>query len=169
MFRGRRCHKCGTSHKPRQCPAFHDVCDACGKKGHWKACCRSKRKGCRYSRPRNRSKNTHDRSNSGNHRKQKYPKDFQEKKIQSVDTEYETDGEMYQKTFYSITISNKCLESISHRSKTCDEAYTTLNIQPPGLPEDDFTLRLKIDTGAAGNTLPLRTLKLNRCTEKMQM
>ena len=51
------------------------------------------------------------------------------------------------------------MDSISHRSKTCDEAYTTLNIQPPGLPEDDFTLRLKIDTGAAGNTLPLRTLK----------
>ena len=32
MFRGRRCHKCGTSHKPRQCPAFHDICDVCGKK-----------------------------------------------------------------------------------------------------------------------------------------
>ena len=40
-----------------------------------------------------------------------------------------------------------------------EEAYTTLNIQPAGLPYDNYTLRLKIDTGASGNTLPLRTLR----------
>ena len=34
-----------------------------------------------------------------------------------------------------------------------------LNVQPPGLKGDGYTLRLKIDTGASGNTLPLRTFQ----------
>lgn len=37
-----------------------------------------------------------------------------------------------------------------------DEAYTTLNVRPPDVPGHGHTLRLKIDTGACGNTLPLR-------------
>ena len=44
--------------------------------------------------------------------------------------EYETDGETYEPTFYSITVSNKCLDSVmTHR----DSAYTTHDVQPPGL------------------------------------
>ena len=40
-----------------------------------------------------------------------------------------------------------------------EEAYTTLKVRPPDLPGRTHTLRLKIDTGASGNTLPLRTFK----------
>lgn len=40
-----------------------------------------------------------------------------------------------------------------------EEAYTVLNVKPPGLPGLGHTLRLKIDTGASGNTFPLRTYK----------
>lgn len=40
-----------------------------------------------------------------------------------------------------------------------EEAYTTLKVRPPDLPGHGHTLRLKIDTGASGNTLPLRTFK----------
>lgn len=40
-----------------------------------------------------------------------------------------------------------------------EEAYTTLNIRPPDVPGNGHTLRLKIDTGASGNTLPLRTFR----------
>ena len=39
------------------------------------------------------------------------------------------------------------------------EVFTTLNVLPPGLPHDRYTLRLKIDTGASGNTLPLRVFR----------
>ena len=35
-----KCRNCDTNHKPRQCPAYYDECDACGTKGHWKVCCR---------------------------------------------------------------------------------------------------------------------------------
>lgn len=38
--RGRTCHNCSMSHQPRQCPAFHDICKECGRKGHWARCCK---------------------------------------------------------------------------------------------------------------------------------
>lgn len=40
-----------------------------------------------------------------------------------------------------------------------EEAYTTLKVRPPDLPDHGHTLRLKIETRASGNTLPLRTFK----------
>ena len=39
----RKCGNCGTSHRPRQCPAYKDKCSACNAIGHWKACCRKTR------------------------------------------------------------------------------------------------------------------------------
>ncbi|XP_067899164.1 uncharacterized protein [Heterodontus francisci] len=34
------CAKCGWSHSQRSCPAFHDLCEACGAKGHWAHLCK---------------------------------------------------------------------------------------------------------------------------------
>jgi hypothetical protein len=34
------CKYCGTSHMKRNCPAFKDKCNKCGRKGHWKIKCR---------------------------------------------------------------------------------------------------------------------------------
>ena len=39
----RKCGNCGTSHKPRQCPAYKDKCSERNAIGHWKACCRKTR------------------------------------------------------------------------------------------------------------------------------
>ena len=63
-----------------------------------------------------------------------------------------TDSDRYTESFYSIKISNKCLDAISKR----DEAFTTIQIKGPKL---DWTksLRLKLDIGAQGNALPIRT------------
>ena len=35
------CSKCGSSHKPRECPAFGRKCNKCGKPNHFAKCCRS--------------------------------------------------------------------------------------------------------------------------------
>ena len=35
------CSNCGRHHAYRQCPAYPDTCDKCGKKGHWAKYCRS--------------------------------------------------------------------------------------------------------------------------------
>lgn len=45
-----------------------------------------------------------------------------------------------------------------------DETYTNLNVKPPLLQGHAYTVRLKIDTGAFGNTLPHGTSKTRtRC------
>ena len=53
-------------------------------------------------------------------------------------------------------MSPKSLDIINQDTKSRDEAYTTLKIRPPGIRTKDCTLLLKIDTGASGNTLPVR-------------
>ena len=37
------CKYCGGSHAPRQCPAYGKTCNSCGKMGHFKKVCRSRR------------------------------------------------------------------------------------------------------------------------------
>ena len=37
------CRYCGGSHTPRQCPPYGKTCTGCGKMGHFKGVCRSKR------------------------------------------------------------------------------------------------------------------------------
>ena len=158
----RKCGNCGTSHKPRQCPAYKDTCSACNSIGHWKACCRKTRT---KQRPRSSSVKRQesfpsDKSGHGKPTYRRTPSHHRKKnRVHSVETEYETDGESYQKSFYAITISTQCLDAIENRSTSRDEAFTVLDVQPPGLEGNGYTLRLKIDTGASGNTLPMRTLR----------
>lgn len=38
------CHRCGTKHAPRKCPAYGKACTACGVMGHFAKKCRSKNK-----------------------------------------------------------------------------------------------------------------------------
>ena len=80
-------------------------------------------------------------------------------RVDAVDADYETDGETYQKSFFAIIISTQCFDEINHGLTAHEEAFTVLNVQPPGLKADGYTLRLKIVTGASGNTLPLRTFQ----------
>ena len=40
-----------------------------------------------------------------------------------------------------------------------DEVYATLNIELKNRPDIPATLKAKVDTGAQGNVLPLRTYK----------
>ena len=37
------CRYCGRNHEPRQCPAYGKMCAGCGKMGHFRKVCRSKR------------------------------------------------------------------------------------------------------------------------------
>ena len=37
------CRYCGGCHAPRQCPAYGKMCAACGKTGHFRKVCKSKR------------------------------------------------------------------------------------------------------------------------------
>lgn len=79
-------------------------------------------------------------------------------RVDVVDSEKPEQEYVYQQQFHSITISKKCMHSINNKPPR-DEAYTTLNVRPPNVPGQGHTLRLKIDKGASGNTLPLRTYR----------
>ncbi|XP_068234144.1 uncharacterized protein [Palaemon carinicauda] len=39
-FSNSNCGNCGRGHPPRQCPAFGQTCNACGRKSHFARCCR---------------------------------------------------------------------------------------------------------------------------------
>ena len=49
---------------------------------------------------------------------------------------------------------------VSTRRNAKAEAFNVLQVQPPGLLHDNYSSKLKIHSGAMGNTLPLRTFKL---------
>ncbi|KAL0148840.1 hypothetical protein M9458_055849 [Cirrhinus mrigala] len=139
ITRGRTCQNCDTNHKARQCLAHNETCSMCGNRSHWAKCCKKNR----YQ-------------SHTNSRKDHKCKD--EPSINAVDTTKDDDEYAYQKHFYSITISAKFMHSI-HVKPPRDEAYTTLNVKPPFLQGHGYMLHLKIDTGASGNTLPLRTFR----------
>ena len=46
-------------------------------------------------------------------------------------------------------MSENCVHTPKQRHAP-EEAYTVLQVQPPNLPHDNYTLRVKIDTGAIG-------------------
>ena len=149
------CKNCGRKHEYRQCPTYPDTCRACGMKGHWEKYCRQ---------GKTQGANTHGRKHSstkGNadHRQKHTYRRRKESKSRSssdaLDTitckrQYQTDNETCIQ-FDAITVSSLCLDKR-------EEAYTDVDIICPA-KQGKHTLKLKIDTGAGANTLPLRTLK----------
>ena len=72
--KGKVCGKCGTSHPPRQCPAFGKKCHKCGNKNHFSTQCRSKQSGggdrrsrstSRGCKNKNKRQQSRSRSNQG--------------------------------------------------------------------------------------------------------
>ena len=124
---------------------------ACGNKGHWTRCCRKTK---RIMGVKGQSK--HRRSKSRNFR-QHNQRRIEHRRRENEDINYtdvRSDKENYRKHFYSITVSAKCIDSITRQSR--DEAYLTLN--PPHLKyRTNHTLHIKIDSGVSGHTFSLRT------------
>ena len=146
-FQGRgrsKCKNCGRDHRlsKQECPARNDICKSCNKKGHWARFCLT----VKYKPQQKKHYKPNDRS---------------QRQIHSIDhynqSEYQTscdiDGmndQFESFTFDCIQVSSMCL----HGSR--DEAYAAVDVvlsNRPGV----HTLKLKVDTGAQGNTLPLRT------------
>ena len=152
-----KCRNCGLGHRPRRCPAYRDTCKACGITGHWaKLCQKSARKeehdkDKRYKRnDRSPSRNRgQQRKRSNSHKRRNKGRRTDE--IQTEKTESEDDGTL---EFYDVhvTIPDICLDAIQRQ-----EVYTTLKVVCPERAGQHH-LRLKVDTGSGGNTLPLRTI-----------
>ena len=80
--------------------------------------------------------------------------------MHAVEERYDTSGSIdsdeFTDTFQNLKVSSrpKCLNAGSTRG----EAFTTIEVQCPQKRSNQF-LRLKLDTGAQGNALPVRTFR----------
>ena len=149
----RSCKNCGRSHRygKGHCPASEDSCKSCGKTGHWaKFCLTTKyKKFNRRQKPKPGSPKKHENN-------YKAPKSVHA--VEQIESECDVQGmnEQFESfTFYSI---EKDTPSPENRPVNRDQAFATLNVtleDRPGI----HNFKLKVDTGAQANTLPLRTYR----------
>ena len=148
---------CRTEHLSANCPAYHTTCKVFNKKGHWKLKCKTKMKvhssqddsdRIYYQisqNDRNRSSSrVHRRSNSAQRRNNTH--DNHKKNVHGVDVD--TDDEQ-RCSFDAVYLS-----SIT----SLDEILTTV-CAIIICTQQQANLKCKVDTGAHGNILPLRTFK----------
>lgn len=143
----KKCRYCDGLHpfKPRElCPAHGAKCHKCGIVGHWaKACHSEKEAGSQPRRHPHHKEKTQHRPPPRKRTSQKH----QNSKIHEVDLQ-----EFQQMSFDSITFVD------SVQSNTTDEIMTDIHVKLPGNPLEHNS-RVKADSGAKGNLLPLRTFR----------
>ena len=180
--KGKICGKCGTSHPPRECPAYGKKCHKCGNKNHFSTQCRSKqsRGGDRRSRSTSRgrkNKNKHQQSRSRSNQATKSAHSIESASFQDHSGNLHGDSadlhgqqtrdlhgaqgstEFLKQSFSTISRS-KSVASISNdtdpEGKT--KILTVLQIKLPHRNSaDDVTV--KVDDGAEGNILPLNSFR----------
>ena len=159
---GDLCYNCGESrHRSSQgCPARTSTCRSCGTIGHWakaKACPR-KQPSRDSSRSRYRSKSRNRFANRGRQRgrgrggsSRGWHTRYDSRSVDVVQQAQHDDDESFaQVAYHAVTITVGAIEQSS--------AFATMELQLPNRPVND-TLKLKIDTGAQGNILPLHTYR----------
>lgn len=156
-----KCGQCGLNHQQRQCPAYNDVCKKCNKRGHWANMCRNKT-------PRNRGRERQNEQPSDHRRQQSRRRygsrrSYSQRQIHEM-SEEDQDPESGQANedqqsddlmFYCVSVSGMCFDSVTGNR---EEAFTVVDIICPE-KTGQHRIKLKVDTGASGNTLPLRTIK----------
>ena len=151
------CGYCGRSHqKTDQCPAFGSTCRKCGGRNHWESVCRKQSpRGQGGPHGRSKSRDTRPRRHfDGPSRGQRGRRGRRDSRVHAVGLEREprddTADRFEHLSFASLT---------THRgsSDARDEVFATLDIQLPSARNGRTAdLRVKVDTGAQGNILPLR-------------
>ena len=144
----KQCGNCGGTHAPRKCPAYGTTCSRCHKKNHWRQVCRSGSSGtanagggqaAHAKAPTKPTKRRGWSSRRPGHRRQA---------IHTVTDDSDDD----------LASGLECLEfsSIEKNSgDNRDELYASLDIKY----KRPASLRVKVDTGAQGNILPLRIFR----------
>ena len=124
------CSYCGRTHTRHEvCPARGTFCKTCGKQNHWAEVCRSRQQ------PQMTS-TTHLPTTK------QQPRNVHSV-IESPSPPCDDPKELY---FSPVTVS----------TVTRDEALTHISVQLPTHPLNTACMRVKVDTGAQGNVLPLR-------------
>ena len=136
------CFNCGRSHpkKKEDCPARDSTCRFCDRVGHWERMCFAKKK-----RESERRKNEGNLTNTSTKKKTSFNEIEQR---QEEDYQYDT-----------MTIS-----SVAQQERT--EVFTNIRFWLPDKDQNNGIrknirrhIKCKVDTGAQGNTMPLRIYK----------
>ncbi|KAI8490629.1 hypothetical protein Bbelb_318970 [Branchiostoma belcheri] len=136
------CRYCGNTHEfgdRAKCPAYGSNCNACGKPNHWGKMCRAK------NRPQP-TQNKPQQPRRYGKQKQRHVHLQREDQLSS-----ESEGE-------SLTIGTVYIHDMGNKEqKSQDEAYTSFQIRKKlGRKTTNIDLKLKIDTGAQSNVMPIQ-------------
>ncbi len=161
------CSNCGLHHPPRKCPAYNDKCKKCKKIGHWARKCRSQRNKERQKTPNSSGANhrgrslTRGRSRRRGRSRSNKPRRGHQRMEEIYDSDPDTgDGNAAEEPpieFYGITVPRSIsVDTVDNDEEK--EIHVSVDIICPE-KEGQHKLKLKVDSGASGNTLPLRTVK----------
>ena len=146
------CQSCGRHH-PRQprhiCPAFGTACKKCGKQNHWQKFCRS---WSVSKQPANRpTRRDPPRQRQNSYRNQ------QHQRVDTIDDTTHT--AQLEEVFDALSFEEIVVSNISAVDKDdrSDSAMTYVEIKFEG--QRTARIRSKVDTGAEGNTLPVRMFR----------
>ncbi|KAL8607946.1 hypothetical protein ACOMHN_005501 [Nucella lapillus] len=139
------CGNCGGTHAPRQCPALGTTCSGCGKPNHWKRVCRSTANGQRHAGFTGRQQ-----FSRGGHRNG-YGHQQGAQRFRGNVHEISQSDELNLETLVFDSISKHQQSATDNR----DELYAHLDMQY----HQPASLKVKVDTGAQGNILPLRIFR----------
>nr|XP_054752823.1 uncharacterized protein LOC129258608 [Lytechinus pictus] len=142
----KKCQNCGRSHPSKQCPAYGTQCRGCGGHNHWQKCCRKSSQG---------KKTTSGKSYQKKQQGEKY--EMGPKKYQGRHSSKQV-HEMQEDDYPEDAIEVCRFETITIDYIEKDEAFADIDIMLK--PKKPAVLKVKVDTGAQGNLLPLRLYKL---------
>ena len=131
-----QCGKCGLHHG-KKCPAYGTRCRKCRQYNHWEQVCRSKQAQDRKSRPpppqQFEGRRPQDKTRQSKvHSVEETCSDFEELLFETINVDYTDIG----------------IER--------DEAFAKIRVKLPNIDNPNAMLKVKVDTGAQGNILPLR-------------
>ena len=144
----KQCGNCGGTHAPRKCPAYGTTCSRCHKKNHWRQVCRSGSSGIANT---GEGQAAHAKASTKPTKRHGWSPRRPGHRRQAIHTVTDDSDD-------DVASGLECLEfsSIEKNSgDNRDELYASLDIQY----KRPASLRVKVDTGAQGNILPLRIFR----------
>ena len=153
------CANCTKRHQPGRahCPAKDSKCDKCQKIGHWRPKCRGGRPPPRTQGPPRGQQGT----NRGT-----YKRHTGQKRTDAIDIA-DGDSPPDEVSLYGIKFVNDHTTDVNPTEITVgdittshSEAFTNVTLPAPaGVKRHEADIRVKVDTGAGGNILPLRVFR----------
>ena len=165
------CRNCGRHHSFGQreyCPAFGTECKKCKKKNHWANRCKIK-----FGSYKTNSKNVSKSESTTGHgnnvqgakdkkfvkRSGKQIHECHEDKINNANRDYHCmASEQLDHSFDTLSFSELSISKLSIADNKRNEAFVTLQVKLPSFP-GTHNFKLKVDTGAQANTMPLRVFQ----------